>query len=191
MLTPATYPQYKHLIEAWAEGKLDYLTGYGEWLPYEVHQEGFPCFFGGEPEEYRCRPSPPKLQLREGGNYRCKNGKETGPLIGPEIPGHDRFLWSTCLLSWFRADGSRLGSATGSADEYNIVAEITPETKPKCREWTYDEIPVGAEVSFPYNGQTRRDLIITNHGCFWNTPGAKWKWPHEPDTAWRVCRVEE
>ena len=79
---------------------------------------------------------------------------------------------------------------------------IKPEPpQPKYRPFIHTEVPVGAEVRYKGNQQSCRQLIVSSqeHGMF--GCGSKcsypalletkeWKWPHEPETAWRPCGVE-
>lgn len=72
---------------------------------------------------------------------------------------------------------------------------------PKYRPFIHTEIPVGAEVRYKNNPNSVRLLIISNTEtdmfgysthCSYNEllNNREWKWPHEPETAWRPCGVE-
>jgi hypothetical protein len=79
---------------------------------------------------------------------------------------------------------------------------IKPEPpQPKFRPFTHTEIPVGAVLRYKNNQQSVRFVIISSqeHGMFgYNTHcsynellgDCEYKWPHEPETAWRPCGVE-
>jgi hypothetical protein len=88
----------------------------------------------------------------------------------------------------------------------NMQFRIKPEPpKPKYRAWNQEEVPVGAVLDFP----SSRVLIIgcNIHGDIATADASlaiittfessdlvnvkyKWKWPHEPETAWKPCSVE-
>jgi hypothetical protein len=83
-----------------------------------------------------------------------------------------------------------------------IQWRIKPEPpQPKYRPFIHTEVPVGAEVRYKNNEQSVRFLIITNTEtamfgynthCSYNEllRDSEYKWPHEPETAWRPCGVE-
>lgn len=78
---------------------------------------------------------------------------------------------------------------------------IKPE--PTWRPWKADEIPVGAVVRDKFAHDTRSLLTGTwfngaeyipqgqglSHPVTVFLDKCEWKWPHEPETAWRPCGV--
>lgn len=76
-------------------------------------------------------------------------------------------------------------TSSNSPDNYHIVSI------PTLRPWRPEEVPVGAVVrrigaTFKWVlGATDQysDMLVKTD--------LEWKWPHEPDTAWRPCGVEE
>lgn len=79
---------------------------------------------------------------------------------------------------------------------------IKPEpTAPKFRPWKPEEVPFGAVIR-PRKGLKYRALLVHAYSTpdFLTGSGTKshnsdlidfeYKWPHEPETAWRPCGVE-
>jgi hypothetical protein len=94
-------------------------------------------------------------------------------------------------------------------DWYNKAIEWRVKAEPKLRPWRTEEVPVGA--LYRNKNSKNRSLIVAgiDHHRFpirvigqlkdteiagdrLDTAFAnrEWKWPHEPETAWRPCGVE-
>jgi len=76
-----------------------------------------------------------------------------------------------------------------------------PEPEKKLRPWKPEEVPVGA-VIWRGNDESRNLIIsVLIHGIHCGNGSTcnfqrlfdqyRWKWPHEPDDAWRPCVVLE
>ena len=83
-----------------------------------------------------------------------------------------------------------------------MIWQTPPEPpKPKYRCFYTTEIPVGAEARYKDNKSSVRHLLLCNsenglwgQGTFVSFEDLlnefEYKWPHEPETAWRPCGVE-
>ena len=100
-----------------------------------------------------------------------------------------------------------------SPDWYNKAIEWRVKAEPTYRQWFSNEIPVGAVIRNKTIGNYRAIIIavwddgqiirIANNVIDQCAPTLlredagkmfthrEWKWPHEPETAWRPCGVEE
>lgn len=112
------------------------------------------------------------------------------------------------VLRWLAEDGvvERIAHYSGcrvAVDMSVIDPQYPPEDyrrKPKLslRPWKPEEVPVGAVVRS--KGGVARTVIVRQYSNSWATDegvlplssfdGCEWKWPQEPDTAWRPCGVE-
>ena len=88
-----------------------------------------------------------------------------------------------------------------AAEDLLLVSE------PKLRPWKPEEVPVGAVVKYQSTGIGFRRLICANislkiqlgpdsstgsgHSPEEVLRDYKWKWPHEPESDWKPCGVEE
>lgn len=105
-----------------------------------------------------------------------------------------------------RSDGIRHNGIDCDTDLVEYIGPTMPETmtrpepEKKLRPWKPEEVPVGAVVVhvnsvWPSLITTvnavglRIDGHVLSFGIF--TEHYKWKWPHEPDDAWRPCGVME